>query len=232
VDELMSGVVVDPAITLNLPLNLLTDLIPAMTDVAEIQVTLVAARLAADIGPIDSPINESRIVRDPSLRRALRVVGSPNEPDNRIATGLELAVGRGALVRFRTIDDKNELVWYCLATQDARLNIQQMVMGRTLPPRELWQSDHAPRVEPERPTVFRLYEQNIGLLTPIIAEQLVRALERYPREWIEDAIGESVAYNRRNWRYIQRILQQWATAGRGDERRESDSRNETHRGRS
>ena len=46
--------------------------------------------------------------------------------------------------------------------------------------------------------LFRLYEQNIGLLTPIIAEQLVRALERYPREWIEDAIGESVAYNRRN----------------------------------
>ncbi len=228
----MNGVVVDPAITLNLPLNLLTELIPAMTDVAEIQVTLVAARLAADAGSVDSPINEARIVRDPSLRRALRVVGSPNEPDNRIATGLELAVGRGALVRFRTIDDANELVWYCLATQEARLNIQQMVMGRTLPPRELWQSDRAPRVEPERPTVFRLYEQNIGLLTPIIAEQLVRALERYPREWIEDAIGESVAYNRRNWRYIQRILQQWATAGRGDERRESDSRNETHRGRS
>jgi len=231
VDELLDGVVVDPGVTLELPRNLLAEILPQMTDVAEIQVTLAAARLAAEAGAIDAPLNEIQLVRDPSVRRALRVVGSPNEPDNRIATGLELAVGRGALVRFRTIDGANEHVWYCLATQNARQMIQQMVMGRTLPPRELWQSDHAPRVEPERPTVFRLYEQNIGLLTPIIAEQLVRSLERYPREWIEDAIGEAVAYNRRNWRYIQRILQQWATNGRGDERRESDTRNEAHRGR-
>ncbi len=44
------------------------------------------------------------------------------------------------------------------------------------------------------------------------------ALERYPSEWIEDAIGESVAYNRRSWKYIQRILEQWAVQGRGDQR--------------
>ena len=68
---------------------------------------------------------------------------------------------------------------------------------------------------------------------PIIADQLVRALERYPREWIEDAIGEAVAYNRRNWRYIQRILQQWATVtGRGESARKAKHDHETHRRRS
>jgi DnaD/phage-associated family protein len=231
-DDLLVGVVIDTADTLPFPIALLTDVIPSMTDISEIQVVLTAVRLTTSSGSIDQPIEEPTIVRDRSLRRALRVVGSANEPDNRIATGLELAVGRGVLVRFRTIDGKDERVWYAIATPAARLSVERMVSGNAAPPASLWHSEHAPRVEPERPTVFRLYEQNIGLLSPLIAEQLVRALEKYPREWIEDAIGEAAAYNKRSLRYIQRILQNWATSGRGDQRAESESGYETHRRRS
>src|SRR5207249_7916281 len=67
-----------------------------------------------------------------------------------------------------------------------------------------------------RPGIYELYEQNIGLLTPLIAEELREAERRYPSEWIEDAFREAVAYNRRNWRYVERILDNWATRGRGD----------------
>jgi DnaD/phage-associated family protein len=83
-------------------------------------------------------------------------------------------------------------------------------------------------VRPERPNVFRLYEQNIGLLTPLIADHLVDALEQYPRDWIEDAIAEAVGYNRRSWRYVQRILEKWSVSGRGDAA-DGDGRHETHR---
>jgi DNA replication protein len=41
-------------------------------------------------------------------------------------------------------------------------------------------------------------------------------MEEYPADWIEEAIEESVAYNRRSWRYIQRILEQWMAQGRTD----------------
>jgi DnaD/phage-associated family protein len=51
-------------------------------------------------------------------------------------------------------------------------------------------------------------------LTPLIADHLIDALETYPIEWIEAAVAESVAYNRRSWRYVQRILEQWASNGR------------------
>jgi DnaD/phage-associated family protein len=231
-DDLLVGVVIDTTEAVPFPAVLLTDVIPSMTDISEIQVVLAAVRLTLSAGSIDQPIEEPTIVRDRSLRRALRVVGSANEPDNRIATGLELAVGRGVLVRFRTIDGNDERVWYALATPAARQSVERMVSGTVAPPASLWHSDRAPRVEPERPTVFRLYEQNIGLLSPLIAEQLVRALEKYPREWIEDAIGEAAAYNKRSLRYIQRILQNWATSGRGDQRAESESGYETHRRRS
>ena len=67
-----------------------------------------------------------------------------------------------------------------------------------------------------RPTIFELYEQNIGLLTPLIVEDLREAAETYPPEWLEEAFREAVGYNRRHWRYVRRILEKWATEGRGD----------------
>lgn len=223
-DTTTSLVVVETGDTLPLPASILTDVLPAMSDVAEIQAFLTVVRLALTAGDLSTPIEEPAIVRDRSLREALRVIGSGNSADLRIATGLELAVGRGVLTRFRTVAGNDERIWYAVATMEARVAVERMLSGAIPPPRSLWDGDTAPRIEPERPTVFRLYEQNIGLLSPLIADQLVRAMERYPRDWIEDAIGEAVAYNRRSWRYIQRILQNWAATGRGDDRPGNDER--------
>jgi len=72
------------------------------------------------------------------------------------------------------------------------------------------------RVVPLRPNIFALYEQNIGLLTPLLAEQLAAAQQHYPTDWIEQAFTEAVSYNKRSWRYIERILQKWETEGKGD----------------
>jgi len=68
----------------------------------------------------------------------------------------------------------------------------------------------------ETPNIFVLYEQNIGMLTPMIAEELREAEEQYPGEWIEDAIREAVNLNKRSWRYIVRILERWTTDGRDE----------------
>ena len=223
-DPATMTITVDTGETWPVPRSLITDILPAMTDLNELHVVLAMLRLVLEAGDVSAPFEESTFVRDRTLRDALRVVGSGNSADYRIATGLDLAVGRGVLLRFRTIEDQHERVWYTIATPEAKSAIDRMLQGESLPPRSLWEGDSAPRIEPERPTVFRLYEQNIGLLSPIIADQLVRAMERYPREWIEDAIGEAVAYNRRNWRYIQRILQNWATTGRSEDRPGSDER--------
>jgi DnaD/phage-associated family protein len=66
----------------------------------------------------------------------------------------------------------------------------------------------------ERPNVYTLYEQNIGLLTPIMAEKLQEAEGQYPPEWIASAFEEAVLNNKRNWRYIERILERWTVEGR------------------
>ena len=70
------------------------------------------------------------------------------------------------------------------------------------------------QVQVERPNIFVLYEQNIGLLTPLIADQLKDAADQYPQEWIEAAFREAVQHNKRNWSYISAILRRWETEGR------------------
>jgi len=74
-----------------------------------------------------------------------------------------------------------------------------------------------------RPGIFRLYEENIGTITPLVGERLLEAAERYPAEWIEEAFRHAAELNARNWRYVERILIRWAEEGRGHEGTEGDS---------
>lgn len=73
----------------------------------------------------------------------------------------------------------------------------------------------APLTE-NRPNIFTLYEQNIGMLTPIIAETLVDAEKTYPVGWIEEAMKIAVERNARNWRFIEAILRSWKEKGRDE----------------
>jgi DnaD/phage-associated family protein len=209
-----NGFVVATEPVVGIPRVFFTDVLPGLTDVGELQVTLSVFRLASEAGGLESPLPEEAVRRDRALRAALRIQGSPREPDQRIATGLDLAVARGTLLRFVAEHRDGGRVWYYVNTPANQALVGAMVRGAVAPPQALWRDGELPQVRPERPNVFRLYEQNIGLLTPLIADQLIAALETYPQEWIEDAIAEAVGYNKRSWRYIQRILDQWAISGR------------------
>jgi DnaD/phage-associated family protein len=70
------------------------------------------------------------------------------------------------------------------------------------------------RVRAQRPSIFSLYEQNVGLLTPLLAEQLADAERHYPPDWIEAAFIEAVNHNKRSWSYVRRILETWEQEGR------------------
>lgn len=74
-----------------------------------------------------------------------------------------------------------------------------------------------------KPNIFKLYEENIGALTPIIAETIEDAENNYPLEWIEEAINIAVTNNVRRWKYIQAILERWQEEGRNARRDKKDS---------
>ena len=66
---------------------------------------------------------------------------------------------------------------------------------------------------PERPNIFKLYEENIGPLTPLMADALKDAEGTYPGEWLEEAIDTAVKNNKRNWKYVEAILLRWKVEG-------------------
>jgi DNA replication protein len=76
--------------------------------------------------------------------------------------------------------------------------------------------------QPPTVNIFALYEQNIGILQSMIVEELKEAEKIYPPQWIEEAFKEAVTLNKRNWRYIARILERWASEGKdsGEYRRD------------
>ncbi len=61
--------------------------------------------------------------------------------------------------------------------------------------------------------VTEIYEKNIGLLTPIIGEELKDIANEYPVEWFEEAVKEACKNNVRKLRYITSILENWKVNG-------------------
>jgi DNA replication protein len=119
-----------------------------------------------------------------------------------ITHGLEKAVKRGSLLKVQ----KEAQVYFLLNSPRGRAGVQAIESGRWNPAQHL-----APPAE--RPNVFRLYEENIGPLTPLIADTLKDAEALYPAEWIADAIELAVKNNKRNWKYCEAILKRWKDEG-------------------
>ena len=102
---------------------------------------------------------------------------------------------------------------YCLNNEANRLMLQKIQDGEIVLP-GIKPVKVAPVNVVESLDIFTVYEQNIGLLTPLIADEIREAARLYPEPWIRDAIKEAVSLNKRNWRYISRILENWLAEGK------------------
>jgi DnaD/phage-associated family protein len=122
--------------------------------------------------------------------------------------------GVGLLLTARVAGDHGPETWLFVNTEEGRLAHDEWRAGGLVLP-EL----PAPvgRVTLDRAEIFSLYEDNIGMLTPMIAEELAEADDLYPTEWLVDAFRIAVEQNARSWSYVNGILERWAREGRGDE---------------
>jgi len=94
-----------------------------------------------------------------------------------------------------------------------------------------WQPDEAGSMPPppERPNIFKLYEENIGPLTPLIADALKDAEKTYPPEWVAEALGIAVKKNKRNWKYVEAILHRWKEEGHAKKQDRRDAQEDGRR---
>ncbi|MFA5055314.1 MAG: DnaD domain protein [Dehalococcoidia bacterium] len=141
--------------------------------------------------------------------------------------GLRQALDRGVLVRCELERGGQPVALYLLNSEEGREACSMIKNGEidvaAVPVREACGEVVA------EPNIFELYERNIGMLTPMIGDELKEAEQIYPASWIEDAFREAVSRNKRSWKYIETILKRWASEGRGDGETGRDSKEDPDR---
>jgi DnaD/phage-associated family protein len=190
-------------------------ILPAVADPAEALVTLYMFWFLSRQRGYPRYMTAHEIEGESTLLAALGAGGDRDAADPRaaLARGIALAVARGTMLEL-TVDAEAGPVRYLFLNTDkgrqavAAVRAGELVLDAEGPVREARPPD-------TRPTVFALYEQNIGLLQPLLVDELEQAARDYPPEWIEDAFREAAGNNARSWRYVQAILQRWAADGRG-----------------
>ena len=148
------------------------------------------------------------LLSDRTLARAISASGES------IEAALDRTSGLGLLLHLKVEADSGLFDVYVPNTQKGRRDLQRLKDSRP----DLGVSDGhmaAPEAAP-KPNIFSLYEANIGIITPLIAEELKDAEVQYPEAWVEEAFREAVAGNKRSWRYIAAILKRWKTEGKDD----------------
>jgi DnaD/phage-associated family protein len=64
-------------------------------------------------------------------------------------------------------------------------------------------------IQAQGKNLFTLYEENIGLITAMQADELMDAEKTFPAAWFEPAIKIALDNNKRKWSYVRSILQGW-----------------------
>ena len=136
-----------------------------------------------------------------------------------LASGLEKCVLRGSLLRVTFDTD----AVYFINSPRGRASAETAREGSWIPSKKHFEPPLA------RPNIYQLYEENIGPLTPLIADTLREAEEEYPPKVIEDAVAKAVKANARKWNYVAAILKRWKEEGYGKKQNRRDDQENRNR---
>ena len=191
-----------------LPNIFFSQLLPHIDDITELKVTLHLFWVLYGKRGYPKFVTYGELLGD---RLLMMGVGS----EAALRSGLEGALSRGTIIDLNLEQHGRTEKLYFLNTGsdcEARKRIErgEIDVG-VLPEEEPFIEDMETA---EQPNIFTLYEENIGMLAPMIAEELKAAEQLYPVSWIDDAFREAVSRNKRNWKYIEAILKRWDSEGR------------------
>ena len=200
-----------------LPDLFFSKLLPETDSLPELKVLLhIFWRVYRKKGPMKF-VTYEELASDEVLMKGF---GESAEPAAVLREALDSAVENAVLLRATVEKGGQSHDLYFINGEGSKEALARVEAGDIQLPRYV----EAAAKKDERPNIFVLYEQNIGLLTPMIAEQLKEAEKLYPAAWIEEAFREASSLNKRSWRYIERILERWSTEGKSSGKPGRDSK--------
>ncbi len=195
----------------HIPAPFFNDLLPSIDHLGELKITLYAFWLLGQKKEPFPYFRPAELAQDKLLREAL--AQGELSFDEALQEALERAVARGTLLTATIRMGDGEEAFYFLNSPKGQAALKAIEADEWRPSGD---PDSPLELRLERPNIFNLYEQNIGPLSPMIAERLRDAERTYPEQWIEDAMRIAVENNVRKWRYIEAILEDWLARGVDD----------------
>jgi len=191
----------------------LSTLLPEISDLVELKLTLHLFRLLYYKKGSPQFVSFNELANDAGLMSSIKE--NDINPEETLHRGLELATQRKTILYIAAQDGNREDIY--LLNTESNLEAAEKISNGEIHLSGLETKHISPEIFTEKqPNIFTLYEENVGLLTPMIAEELRDAEKTYPEVWIKDAIKEAVNAGKRNWRYISAILERWETEGKSD----------------
>jgi len=198
-------------------------LLPQINDIAELKTTLHIFWLLYPKKGYPRFTTYRELLNNKSLMSSLRE--GDKSPDEVLRKALEMAIERGTILHIVLDRDGAPEDVYFLNTESDRRVVAKIRNGElALAGLKAGGQAYLDVETEELPDIFTLYEQNIGMLTPMIADELREAEKLYPETWIRDAVKEAVNHSKRKWSYISAILENWSSEGRSDGKYKRDSK--------
>ncbi len=166
-----------------------------------------------------------RYISIEDLRRD-RVLSTVFDDDAEFAKSLAAAIAHGVLLEIAV----NSSQCLMLNTESARrVSSHEFDPAANLDGEpDGWDS---PTTSTLPPDAFRAYEENIGVLSPMIRENILSALEDFTDEDITHAVRIAVENESRSWSFVAGVLRRWLRDGIPHERRDGKSGGARDRGR-
>ena len=188
------------------PSAFFTEIVPVVDDINLLKLLLYFFR-ALDFQ--EGPVRFVRM-RDLAQEESLQSGLVSPEPDKLkvLYSVLDTAVKNGFILKGEIKSNSNEVIFF-LNTTRGRDALAALQSGKWAP--EAGGISHS--LPSTQPGIFQLYEENIGPITPMVADLLEEAEKIYPQSIILYAFEEAVKQNARSWKYIDAILRKWQEKG-------------------
>ncbi len=197
-----------------------SELLPYIDNIDELKLTLHCFWLLSRKEGKFRYITLTELNSDQTLLNGFEIPGQKS-----LNQSIQKACARGTLLQASIETDSNtKEIYLFINTGKGRSAIQSIKKGEWIP----GNNNQTPiSVTIETTNIFIIYEQNIGALTPIIAEQLIDAEKEFSTQWIKEAIKLAAENNARSWSYIDAILKRWQREGKGQ--KDGKSRRDTEK---
>ncbi len=205
--------------TIRVPDKFFRSLLPDIDNLDELKLTLYVFWRFDHMESAIHYLRFSDLLKDMQLVQSMG--GGPRIAKRRLTEALHQATQRGSLLEAEIPPKRSPDKLICLNSPRGRAVVDAVRRGDW---RMIESAPESQEPFTEQPNIFKMYEANIGPLTPMMADALRDAEKTYQANWIEEAFRIAVERNRRNWHYIEAILHRWQEGGRDDRKDQPDRR--------